>query len=141
ANGNISAETASVAAITAPTVSLTALGGNISADGSPSGGHLRLNSGGSSGLSLFARATTVSSAGGVVDLLSTNNESVTLANSNPLSAQVAFALQVSGNLLSNIAGNTALASPVISLTSQSGNIGSGADPIRLNNGGSGLSLF
>src|SRR5262249_22733384 len=129
AHGNILVTTPANTGLTSPTISLKALGGNITADGTATGGHFQVNSGGTSGLSLFAKATTVSSAGGAVNILTTNSEAVTLANdTSPLSATVSFTIQDQGSLQASTASNTAIVSPAVSITMNtgSGNVGGDA---------------
>src|SRR6185295_1451820 len=80
ANGNISQQTQLGFAVVSPSISLTALGGNISADGSSNAGQfLAVNDGGLT-VSLYVNATKVGANGGSILIGTSNLDSLQFAN-------------------------------------------------------------
>ena len=127
----------------APTMSLTALGGNIGANTAGTTA-LSVNSGGTSGLTIAVLATQVSGNGGTVDISDSNAEDVIIDNSFSVgNAAVSFTVASSGNIYTNTPAGTAISSPIISL-SASGNIGGNStatNPLLVTSGGtSGITL-
>ena len=145
ANGNILASTPANTAISSPSIALTATGGNIG--GNTTGTTALLaNSGGTSGLTLFFNATTVSSNGGVVNISDTSAENLIVNNNNPSSsnAAVSATLAANGNIYAGPSVGPAITSPTISLTA-AGNIGGNsagttAFQVYSNSSGVGLNL-
>ena len=131
-------------AFAAPNVNLTAIGGNITQDGTTSGAAVLVNSGGVSGLTLFASATQVSGNGGTINLSDTAAESVTLNNSsNPIRADNSFQLTANQDILASSSGSLAIRSLNILLTSNNGNIEAdlAQDPLLISNGGNNIGLL
>ena len=148
AKGDIKVFDDTQTAISAPIINLSAVGGNITADGTVSGGAILVNShANGTGLLLNAVATKVSGAGGVINISDTAAEAVTLQNltgfsgGTPAAAAVNFRLTTNGNIKAEDATTTAISSPLSYLTSVGGNIsGDGtanASPLLLQSGNAG----
>ena len=136
---------------TAPTMNLTAIGGNIGANAAATTA-LAVNngsgsiSGGSSGtLVLAVQATQVGGVGGVVNISDALNSIQIDNSSGPSSASASLSLTANGNIYATNANNAAISSPIVNLTATGGNIeadSGGTTALLVNSGGtSGLSLI
>lgn len=141
AQGSIRAKATGADAVSSPSISLTAIGGDIATSSSP----LIIGNSGNDVL-LYARATSVAGAGGNVWLTDLQSETVAFNNIvAPSSADSLFKLIAFGTIFASTAGNTAVSSPSIFLASLSGDLAANAGataPLLFNSGGtSGVLLY